>query len=365
MLRENRVRTKESQPTTIDLFAGVGGLSDGFISAGFQVLAAVEVDPGLSACYRTAHQRRGQHPVIKTIDVRTLDPYALMTEVGLEPGELTALVGGSPCQGFSAIGKRRGDDHRNDLIFEFPRFLRAFESEAFLIENVPGLVEGPRSDLLHDLLDELHRAGYPNATYQIVDAASAGVPQRRLRVVISGTRNGREPDFSELRPAQAMTPTVWDAIRDLPDPQAAAEKYDLGSRIPYAARAPSSYAASMRSAGRLVSHWEPVAHQASTVLAYDRLEPGETDEATKCYRLRPDRPSRTLRAGSRTRTACRPVHPYQPRVVTVREAARLHSFRDAYPLPSTKSGAHVAIGNSVPPLLAKQLGKTLLQAVEL
>jgi DNA (cytosine-5)-methyltransferase 1 len=349
--------------TVLDLFAGAGGLSLGFAEAGCEVLGGVEWDNQLADCYEAGHRRRGSEAKALRKDVRSLERGEVLRTFGFEPEQLSFLVGGPPCQGFSTIGKRRVDDERNQLIFEFVKVLRDVRSTAFLIENVPGLLE--RGDTLDRLLDELSGAGYENARYEEVDAAACGVPQRRTRVVVFGTRSGRRlPNFAALSTPDPDGPTVWDAIGDLPDPLATAERYEHGSRVPYGRRHPSAYARSLRGKCEAVTRWEPVSHSTNIIKAYSKLEEGETDPATKCWRLIADDYARTLRAGSRSRTACRPVHPYEPRVITVREAARLHSFPDSHPLPRGTSSAHVAIGNSVPPLMARSLAEIFVEALD-
>lgn len=348
--------------TVIDLFAGVGGLSEGFYQAGCRILAAVEWDVQMATCYELNHRRRSERPTVLHRDIRSVDPRELLRKCGLEPGELTLLIGGSPCAGFSMIGKRRKDDERNELILQFPRFLRALQSRAFMIENVPGLMDF-NPDALSRLLDELVAAGYENATYQLIEAAACGVPQRRTRIIIYGTREGGLPDFSRFTQPKSLGPTVWDAIRDLPDPLEAATRYRRGASIPYGRKKATDYGKALRGRATRVTRWEPVRHTDEIVRAYQHLSQGKTEPATRCWRLLADGYARTLRAGSRTRTACRPVHPFQPRVITVREAARLHSFPDFFQFPAGTSSAHVAIGNSVPPVMAKALANAFSQAL--
>jgi DNA (cytosine-5)-methyltransferase 1 len=350
------------QRTVIDLFAGVGGLSEGFYQAGCDVLAAVEWDEQMATYYELNHRRRSRRPVVLHRDVRSLDPQELLRTCGLEPEQLTFLIGGSPCAGFSMIGKRRKDDERNELILQFPRYLRVLKSRAFLIENVPGLIEF-NPDILDQLLEELVDAGYQNADYQLVDAAACGVPQRRLRVIFYGTRDGEPPNFSKYSEPTSTGPTVWEAIADLPDPDDAAKRHERGRPIPYGKIPPFDLAKELRGRAARVTRWEPVRHTKEIVRAYRNLEQGKTDPTTKCWRLVADGHARTLRAGSRSRTACRPVHPFQPRVITVREAARLHSFPDFFPFPVGTSSAHVAIGNSVPPRMARAMAKSFCRAL--
>jgi len=261
------------------------------------------------------------------------------------------------------MGKRRKDDHRNELIFQFPRFLRVLQPEAFLIENVPGILDFDGGRVLTRVIEELGKAGYHNTKYAVVDASACGVPQRRQRVVIFGSRGSVLPDFSHLATAASDGPTVWEAIADLPEPEVAARRYDRGAPVPYNSAPIAAYAKELRARSNRVKRWEPVSHTKDIRKAYSRLEQGQTDPKTKCWRLLADGYSRTLRAGSKSRTACRPVHPFKPRVITVREAARIHSFRDSATFPQSTSGAHVAIGNAVPPLMGKVLAKLFSEAL--
>jgi DNA (cytosine-5)-methyltransferase 1 len=349
--------------TVIDLFAGVGGLSEGFRKAGCRILGGVEWDRDLAESYRKNHQRHDASTRVFCTDVRQLDPSRLMSESSIEPEELTYLIGGAPCQGYSTIGKRRSDDYRNQLLFQFPRFLSVLRSQAFLIENVPGLLSFGRGSQIERLLDQLVGIGYQNATYELVDAARCWVPQRRKRVLIYGTLTGKLPDIASFGNADADVITVRDALLDLPDPVEAFKNYSPGSLIPYGPTPPSAYGKGLRGTRRKVSRWEPVLHSVPIIEAYRNVAPGKTDPATRCRRLEEGAPANALRAGSKTRTACRPIHPTENRVVTVREAARLHSFADDFVFPLRKSMAHVAIGNAVPPSMAETVARAFLSVL--
>lgn len=350
--------------TVVDLFAGIGGLSDGFHQAGCRVLGAVEWESELATLYKKNHKQRGIDVHVIEQDVRNVAAETILETFELEPGELTYLIGGSPCQGYSMIGKRRQDDERNELIFEFPRLLRTIRPRVFIIENVPGIVGFQGGATLERLLKQLKALGYANSSYQLVDAAACGVPQQRRRTIILGTLEGEVPDLAHFRKPADSGPTCWDAIGDLPDPEDAIGRFNPGSEIPYGSRQPSPYAKKLRGRKQKVGHWEPVNHSAKVQQSFRELREGETDPDTKCWRLPAAGYAHTLRAGSRSRTACRPVHPFQPRVITVREAARLHSFPDFYRFPKSKSAAHAAIGNAVPPQMARQIASACNKAIE-
>lgn len=352
------------RPTVLDLFAGIGGLSDGFRQAGCEVLGGIEWDKDLAALYKKNHRRHGANIEVITEDARALNLDEVLTRFSIEPGQLSYLIGGSPCQGYSTIGKRELHDERNALIFEFPRYLRRLKPAAFLIENVPGFVTFDGGKRLERLLEQLVDAGYADATYKLINAAASGVPQRRQRTVIFGSLAGTLPCFDDLVEPAEDGPTVWDAIGDLPDPHSLLKKHHPGTKVPHGKKMPSQYAKKLRRQTTLISHWEPVIHTREIIEAYRKVEQGRTDPSTKCWRLSKDGYARTLRAGSRSRTACRPIHPVEPRVITVREAARIHSFADSDRFPTVKSHAHVAIGNAVPPFLGRALATRFNAALE-
>ena len=181
----------------------------------------------------------------------------------------------------------------------------------------------------------------------------------RRRVVIYGSRSGELPELTHLEAISGKV-TAWDAIADLPNPQDALRRFSRGEAVPYRTEAQNEYVRSLRGGARRVTRWEPVMHSAKIVRAYSRVRQGGTDPDTKCWRLVAGGLARTLRAGSKSRTACRPIHPFAHRVITIREAARLHSFPDTTVFPPSTSAAHVAIGNAVPPLMAESLARALV-----
>lgn len=349
-------------PRFVDLFAGIGGFSCGLEMAGYQCTAAIEIDPAVAELFAQNHGQNGSSPATLCGDIAAFTSEALQSATGLDIGELDLLVGGPPCQGFSTIGKRKVDDGRNKLVFEYVRVLTAFRPQAFILENVPGLESFAQGKVLGQLLSLCREAGYANVKYSVVDATTCGVPQRRRRIVLYGSRTGSLPDLGDGRQTRSPA-TVEQALSGLPDPWETLRRHPKGTPAPYRRGRHSDYARGLRGGQPLVTRWEPVRHTASIQSAYSALGPGETDPLTKCFRLAPDRPARTLRAGCKGRTACRPVHPHQDRVITVREAARLQSFPDTWLFPNTTSGAHRAIGNAVPPLMAKSIGMRLLEVL--
>ena len=168
----------------IDLFSGFGGLSQGLKDAGFQILACCEIRPEARKAYSLNHKD------VKAIeDIRSADPVALMGELGLQRGDLDLLAGCPPCQGFSSIrthNRAAAVDERNELIFQVVRFVNAFLPKFILIENVPRLLQDVR---LAQFKEQLAPLGYRFAD-GVLDAQDFGVPQRRKRMILIGSRFG-------------------------------------------------------------------------------------------------------------------------------------------------------------------------------
>jgi DNA (cytosine-5)-methyltransferase 1 len=157
---------------------------------------------------------------------------------------------------------------------------------------------------------------------------------------------------------------VAEALAGLPLPTAKKSVDDVVRRPYPKTRSWSSYAESLRNPDGTVSGCARTTHLDATVKRFRSLGPGEVDSETSCRRLEGDGQALALRAGTREGTACRPVHPTQPRVITVREAARLHSYPDWVDFSPVVSQAHVQIGNSVPPRMASWLGAGLMQYLQ-
>lgn len=402
------VRRKPSRrPVAVDLFAGAGGLSLGLEQAGFDVVASVEYDP----VHATTHAYNFPRSEVICADVSQLSIDAL--RFGVErgwaknngaarwDGEVDLVAGGPPCQGFSWIGKRRVDDARNDLIFHFYRLVTGLRPRYFLMENVPGIAAGEHKGLLDDLIARFESAGYVVPTPHILNAAHFGVPQDRRRFILFGFRSDvspvRHPKPTTI-PARAVRstlggggravgPTVAEALGDLPnldvfDALRASDKVRLPPRTalrmehdasPYARLlAGLDVDASDFSHPRewdrtwLTSSWQ-TQHTSRSVERFRRTTPGSTESISRFLRLAPEGLCNTLRAGTGAErgahTSPRPLHPLYPRVLSVREAARLHSFPDWFRLHATKWHGFRQIGNSVPPLFGRALGAAVISAL--
>ena len=358
------------EPLAIDLYAGAGGMSLGFESAGFRVVGAVDSDPIHVATYRSNFPNT---PAVQE-DIRLVSGDHLRRWF-LNNGQVVdVMFGGPPCQGFSYIGRNWPGDPRNELLLHFARIATELLPRFFVVENVEGLLAKRHEQTLQDFVNTVKQAGYRlNPEPWVLDAQEFGVPQRRRRVFLVGVLKGgktlgRPKDSTER-------PTVWDAISDLTVVDETPELLD-GDVYFGALGKSSKYAAGLRhDHDRPYARGVPTemtltgcrssAHTASTRERFARTREGEYESVSRFFRLARNAVGPTLRAGTNREngsyTAARPIHPTKNRCITVREAARLHSFPDSFQFNPTIWHGFRQIGNSVPPMLAKAVGASILE----
>ena len=365
------------RPTGIDLFAGAGGLSLGFEQAGFDIQAAVEIDPVHCATHEF------NFPNSKTICASVVDLTGaeIRRRAYLGKTDIDVVFGGAPCQGFSLMGKRAMDDQRNQLVFHYVRLVGELQPKFCVFENVKGLTLGRHAQFLDELIIALGDAGYDLLLpYRVLNASDFGVPQDRRRLFLIGARKGQAiPSYPD--PVNQET-TVWDAIGDLPDADQFAELAALDS-VATTWTSESIYAKRMRGIARDPTDFGYGRHfdcsmltsslrTEHTELSQQRFlatEKGDTEPISRFKKLHPDGLCNTLRAGTDSArgafTSPRPIHPFLPRVITVREAARLHSYPDWFRFHTTKWHGFRQIGNSVPPMLGRAVALKIIAALGL
>jgi len=370
----------KSEPIAIDLFCGVGGMSLGFKQAGFRIIGAFDREQ------RHVNAYKKNFPSVPAIcaDLRHETGESLLGLVGCEQ-EIDVVFGGPPCQGFSMAGKRDLDDERNLLIFDFIRLVRQIKPKYFVMENVQGLMLGKAAVLLYSFVHRAHLAGYGTVKkVRALNAADFGVPQRRKRTFVIGYRSGLEPpSYPEATPivdesGRPYSPTVRDAIADLP----VIENYDelfehdgfhgkLGQGSLYAlimrgeVQESSDMLAGRKRNGKSLTGCLRTRHSQESVARFDHTAPGTSEPVSRFHRLDYDSLAPTIRAGTGSdrgsHMAPRPIHPECPRCITVREAARLHSYPDWFEFDPTRWHAFRQIGNSVPPRMARFVAKRILE----
>jgi DNA (cytosine-5)-methyltransferase 1 len=405
-----------SRPTAIDLFSGAGGLSLGFEQAGFDVLAAVEYDP----IHAATHAFNFPATKVLCADASLVSSEELLDAAaegwrlhdrdGRWSRRLDVLIGGPPCQGFSNGGKRETNDERNRLVFAFARLVGELKPRYFVLENVQGLAsflaDEHGNKLLDRLVDELRRHNYTIARPEILNACAYGVPQDRRRLFLVGTRSGdTRPDYPAAttrgRPRRPrapiptganndvgqLCPSIAEAIHDLPEADDFAGLIDSdeialapavtttidksSSRYAAVLRGlevdPSDYSYKRKWDRGLLTSSCRTTHTPEVRERFAATQQGSTEAVSRFVRLHPDGVAPTLRAGTHYErgsfNAPRPIHPSKQRVITVREAARLHSFPDWFRLHWTKWHGFRQVGNSVAPLVGRAVGETIRTAL--
>lgn len=384
------------RPIAIDLFAGVGGFSLGIEQAGFDVAVAVERDPIHAAVY----SRNSPHTEVLCKDVTKLSgqeirevvakkrSFLLNTSAEAESPEIDLVIGGPPCQGFSMMGKRRFDDDRNGLVFHFCRLVTELAPRYFVMENVPGMCQGKHSVYLELLCRQFKSAGYQiTEPVQVLNAADFGLPQNRRRLFLLGARAGETPLEYPQQTCMQKT-TVRDAIADLPNldefpelsnndavmlslaqlRQMEASASFYAKKLLAAIAEPDNFAYPRQWNRLMLTSSMQTQHTARSIERFANTLPGETEPISRLRRLKWEGLSHTLRAGtdskSGSHTSPRPIHPKYPRVISVREAARLHSFPDWFRFHPTKWHGFRQVGNAVPPLLGRAVGNQVISALD-
>ncbi len=341
--------------TALDLFSGAGGLSLGLKLAGFKVLGAVDNDAAAAETYR---RNLGNH--ILCGDIRSFTPESVGAQFGINPGSLTLLAGGPPCQGFSVKRNGADVDPRNDLLLEFVRFVTYFRPSFFLVENVTGLMSKRGKGHLDELIESMRGLGYSPHLTQI-DIVQYGIPQTRVRTFLIGESTNGSPKFEFPKPTHKPKAfkTVRDAIGNLPPPPQDGSPHST---------VPNHYRESRMSAvnieriraipeggGRefLPSHLELPCHQKNAGIRH----------VDTYGRLSFDAPAVTITARFDSFTRGRFGHPTEDRTITLREGARIQTFPDDFVFSGNREECARQIGNAVPPEIARILGERIIHAL--
>jgi DNA (cytosine-5)-methyltransferase 1 len=346
--------------TVVDLFCGCGGGSMGFHRAGFRTIGAVEIDEDAATAFT---MNVGIAPIVK--DIRDVSGEDILVPAGLRRGDLTLLFGCPPCQSFTVLRRATKpldyDEQRRELIYEYLRLVEELYPRHIAFENVPGLVEGrwrPYYDNFEKILRDL---GY-RFEQAVVDAAEYGVPQRRRRVLVIGSRVS-EPELpspthratgnnnEKGRKKRLPFVTVRDTIEGLP--ALASGEQDPTDEFHKARRhgdlALQRLASLKEGQGRadLPPH---------LVLECHKDHNGHYDIYGRMWW---DRVAPTLTSGCTNVTRGRFAHPEQNRAITLREAMLLQTFDEGARLHGGVEKMALQVGNAVPSLLAEHIGKTI------
>lgn len=381
----------KSRPIGIDLFSGAGGLSLGFEQAGFDVVAAVEVDP----IHAAIHKYNFPDCTVFARSIVGLTGEEIRKASGIGRRRVDVVFGGAPCQGFSLIGHRALDDVRNSLVKEFVRVVKELDASYFIFENVKGLTVGRQRQLLEEVIEAFQQCGYKvRLPWRVLNASQYGVPQDRERLILMGAKIKRSlpayptpttqpaglPEYLVRVPRKG--PSVSDALRDLPDAEDYGELLETDEVRVTDWGAPSAYARELRCLSNDAWHfghpriWDPslltssmrTGHSDISRRRFAETEQGAVEPISRFFKLPADGVSNTLRAGTDAArgafTSPRPIHYKLNRCVTVREMARLHGFPDWFRFHDTKWHGARQIGNAVPPPLARAVAESIIEVLE-
>lgn len=346
-------RHPELGMNVVNLFSGCGGFSLGAHQAGFRVIAAVDNDPILSSSY--PYNFSDTKMLLR--DVTQLDGRSVREAAA---GPVDGIFGGPPCQGFSLIGKRSREDPRRHTLGHFFRVVQEVQPLFFAMENVRGLACSDSRYLLDEALC-LVEDKYAIFGPEVLNAAHFGGATNRLRLFVIGIRRDYGEsvsleDFDKLKKAPA---TVRAAISDLEGAVAIGERDGFDTwRIARVGR-PYDYARALRARDGIFTGQRPTEHSIRVVTRFKTIPQGGIDPIGRHPRLSWSGQCPTLRAGTGSDRgsyqSVRPIHPEQPRVITVREAARLQGFPDGHRFHSTIWHSFRMIGNSVSPIVARAI----------
>ncbi|OAI41701.1 hypothetical protein AYO40_02595 [Planctomycetaceae bacterium SCGC AG-212-D15] len=398
-----RVRSLDA-PTTVDLFAGAGGLSEGFGRAGFKPLLALDLDETAMRTYRLNHPQVPDDRVLVE-DVRNLERGQLRRLVGRK--RVDVLIGAPPCQGYSTAGFRskktmtgyRLDQDERNYLFEYMvEAALELRPRLFLMENVPGMQSARKENLsfLESAARMLQkRTKFTTAIWRL-NASAFGVPQDRIRffLVASATDSlpARPPEeyqdiHRQALDSDALPPvTLSEAIFDLAE-RGAGEGAAVDERIPPDLSGERRFRRYLSKFGivkksRLLYNHTVRYHNPRDLELYALLKPGEDsihflekhgrDDLMryrrdvfddKYARLRADRPCKTI-VSHLAKDGNGYIHPTQVRSISLREAARVQSFHDGYVFCGSPSDQWIQVGNAVPPVLAEAIARSFLRTLK-
>ncbi|RDC62151.1 DNA cytosine methyltransferase [Adhaeribacter pallidiroseus] len=353
--------------TAIDLFAGAGGLSEGFKNAGFKILAANDFDEFSAQTFKVTH------PDTFFLDgpIQDIDAQDFLNVTNLQHGDLDCLVGGPPCQAFSVYNHQRGmHDERSGLFREYLRIVEGLFPKYVVIENVTGMTSVANGQAIKEITRGLFALGYFNIESRILKAEEFGVPQERRRIVIIANRIANPITWPKPLHNISNFTTVKDAISDLPEIEnGQGTDYGVNYKIPFDQA--SNFQKTMRKKSIFITNHE--APKLSEInlkrmhyvpqggswrdIPYELLPTGmkraKRSDHTKRYgRLKETGLSSTILTKCDIHWGTF-YHPTQERSITVREAARLQSFPDHYIFQGPRTEQYRQVGNAVPPLLAE------------
>ena len=358
-----------------DLFAGAGGISEGFIKAGFEIGFAIDFEKVCCNTYQANHL----DTYVKQGDICKIDPQKLLDDASLSKDDITLIVGGAPCQGFSTLGNKNEENPKNNLFKEYMKFVKHIIPEFIIFENVTGFYKLYGGKAMKAVVKGFSDLEY-SVEYNVLNALNYGVPQRRERTLIIAYKEGYEFEWPKQThdivkkidnwEGNIKTPiTLEKALSDLPLIKAGTESSE------YASEPNCDYQKDRRINSKTLTYHRAPSHGESLLETIGHVPEGGTIMNVP-ERLRPnkyfknsyarlwwDRPSTTVTRNFGTPSSARCIHPLIDRGLTTREGARIQSFDDDYIFLGSWASKNLQIGNAVPPLLAKVIADSVMDSL--
>lgn len=391
----------------IDVFSGCGGLALGLHNAGWQGTFAIEKSAdAFSTLKFNLIDKNNNFKWPEWLSKTNHDINEVIAKYSKElralRGTVSLIAGGPPCQGFSMAGRRREDDERNKLIDSYIKFVKLIQPEILFFENVKGFTIGFKKDNKRGeaysvyVVEQLKKLGY-DVKGQIIDFSEYGVPQKRQRYILVGTKKGtasfffdsivqNRANFFKSKKLADKT-SLSDAISDLVQSNGTIESPDTKNfKAGVYSETNSNYQKLMRKgvkpscavvdSHRFAKHKEETVARFEAILTSERRNKSVSDEFRMKHNLKKHTIvplSKDEQTPTLTTLPDDYIHYSEPRILTVREYARIQSFPDHYEFKGmyTTGGArrkvdvprYTQIGNAIPPLFSEQAGLVLKEMI--
>ncbi|MFC3024272.1 DNA cytosine methyltransferase [Vibrio zhugei] len=387
----------------IDLFAGAGGFSLSAHRLGLDILAAIELDKSAAQTYRlNMIERLGQNTRLLNEDILQIEPENLRDSLGINAGELSLILGGPPCQGFSSHRIRNAgvDDPRNLLLLRYFDFVEAFAPKAFLVENVSGLFWERHKEYLNKFLALAQENNYNIVFCDTLNTKDYGVPQNRKRAFILGIRRDIAFNAKSFPPTQTHFSPVSKQVQNgsaawrpsscvfeplspelveryieehfrshsnMSDDEARNLLFSLESGTEVSVNDPCNI--HMQPSERMETRFQHTRLNGSRIDAGPEFEldchaNGYAGHKDVYGRMMIHQPSNTITTGCNNPSKGRFVHPWRNHGITLRHAARLQTFPDDFIFTGSSTHQAKQIGNAVPPMLAEVLINAIMNGME-
>ncbi len=349
----------------LDLFSGAGGFSCGLeMTKKIRTIAALDFNKNALETFKK------NHPNAKIFygDITNKKVKKEVIDFS-KKNNINMIVGGPPCQGFSMKGKKLGlKDLRNYLFLEFLEIVENVSPEIFIMENVSSMFSSSNGYFINVIISSFKKLGY-FLNYKILNSSNFGVPQTRKRAFIIGSKK-LKINFPKTKKNQKIT--VYDAISDLSYLKSGNIKFERD----YKNFAISKYQKNIRNGSKKLYNHSSTNHSKETLYKLSIIpEKGNKFDLpinlrtnqkfkTTWSRLHWNKPSPTIDTRFDTPSNGQNTHPILNRAITPREAARIQSFPDTFIFYGNKSSICKQIGNAVPPLLAKEIGLSIIKQME-